>query len=74
MTDLPGPPDNITAFLENGDNGILPTYFPGDCGSLYAGQINQEITDAFEAVLLKSATVTDAFTAANDNIQACLDG
>jgi len=74
VTDLPGPPDNITAFLDNGENGILPTYFPGDCGSLYAGQINQEITDAFEAVLLKTATVTDAFTAANDNIQACLDG
>ncbi len=74
VTNLPGPPDNITAFLENGENGILPTYFPGDCGSLYAGQINQEITDAFEAVLLKTATVTDAFTAANDNIQACLDG
>ena len=26
------------------------------------------------AVLLKTASVTDAFTAANDNIQACLDG
>jgi multiple sugar transport system substrate-binding protein len=74
VTELPGPPDNITAFLENGANGILPTYFPGECGSLYAGQINQEIKDAFEAVLLKTASVTDAFTAANDNIQACLDG
>ena len=51
VTELPGPPDNITAFIENGENGILPTYFPGECGSLYAGQIDQEITDAFEAVL-----------------------
>ena len=50
VTELPGPPDNITAFIENGENGILPTYFPGECGSLYAGQINQEIMDAFEAV------------------------
>lgn len=74
VTELPGPPDNITAFIENGANGILPTYFPGECGSLYAGQINQEIKDAFEAVLLKTASVTDAFTTANDNIQACLDG
>jgi multiple sugar transport system substrate-binding protein len=73
VTNLPGPPDNITAFLENGNNGILPTYFPGDCGSLYAGQINQEITLAFEAVLSKASSVTDAFTTANDNIQACLD-
>lgn len=74
VTELAGPPDNITAFIKNGDNGILPTYFPGDCGSLYAGQINQEIADAFEAVLIKTMSVTDAFTAANDNIQACLDG
>jgi ABC-type glycerol-3-phosphate transport system substrate-binding protein len=73
VTNLPGPPDNITAFLENGDNGILPTYFPGDCGSLYAGQINQEITLAFESVLNKASSVTDAFTTANNNIQACLD-
>jgi ABC-type glycerol-3-phosphate transport system substrate-binding protein len=73
VTNLPGPPDNITAFIQNGDNGILPTYFPGDCGSLYAGQINQEINDAFEAVVSKASSVTDAFTAANDNIQACLD-
>jgi multiple sugar transport system substrate-binding protein len=74
VTELPGPPENITAFLTNGENGILPTYFPGECGSLYAGQINQEIKDAFEAVVSKAASVTDAFTAANDNIQACLDG
>jgi multiple sugar transport system substrate-binding protein len=74
VTELPGPPDNITAFIANGDNGILPTYFPGECGSLYAGQINQEIRDAFEAVLTGAASVTDAFTGANDNIQACLDG
>jgi multiple sugar transport system substrate-binding protein len=73
VTELPGPPDNITAFIENGDNGILPTYFPGECGSLYAGQINQEISLAFGAVLAKTSSVTDAFTAANDNIQACLD-
>jgi multiple sugar transport system substrate-binding protein len=74
VTELPGPPDNITAFLENGENGILPAYFPGECGSLYAGRINAEITDAFEAVLSKASSVTDAFTIANDNIQACLDG
>ena len=48
---LPGPPDNIEAFLKNGANGITPTYFPGDCGSLYAGQINSEINDAFDAVV-----------------------
>jgi ABC-type glycerol-3-phosphate transport system substrate-binding protein len=71
---LAGPPDNIEAFLNNGANGITPTYFPGECGSLYAGQINSEINAAFEAVIVGGVSVTDAFTEANDNIQRCLDG
>ncbi len=71
---LPGPPDNIEAFLNNGANGITPTYFPGDCGSLYAGQINSEINSAFDAVVDGGSSVTDAFTAANDTIQSCLNG
>ena len=70
---LPGPPDNIGAFLKNGVNGITPSYFPGDCGSLYAGQINSEINDAFNAVVDGGTSANDAFTTANDNIQACLD-
>jgi multiple sugar transport system substrate-binding protein len=69
----PGPPDNINAFVENGENGILPTYFPGECGSLYAGQISQLLTDAFNAVLTGEQSANDAFTFANDEIQACLD-
>ncbi len=71
---LPGPPDNIEAFMNNGENGITPTYFPGECGSLYAGQINTEINNAFDAVIVGGVSVEDAFTEANDNIQACLDG
>jgi multiple sugar transport system substrate-binding protein len=71
---LEGPPDNIEAFINNGENGITPTYFPGECGSLYAGQINTEIADAFDAVIVGGASVEEAFTTANDNIQSCLDG
>jgi multiple sugar transport system substrate-binding protein len=73
ILNLPGPPDNIEAFLNNGENGITPTYFPGDCGSLYAGQINTEISDAFDAVIVGGVSVEEAFGEANDNIQACLD-
>jgi multiple sugar transport system substrate-binding protein len=73
IVNLPAPPAHPTKFIENGQYGITPPYFPGDCGSLYAGQINQEITDAFEASVLKKSSVKDAFTAANDHIQACLD-
>jgi hypothetical protein len=67
------PPENINAFLENGENGILPTYFPGECGSLYAGQINQLITDAFDAVLRGNEGVESAFGFAAEEIQFCLD-
>lgn len=73
IVNLPGPPDNILAFIENGENGITPTYFPGECGSLYAGQINTEISNAFDAVIVGGVSVEDAFTEANDNIQSCLD-
>ncbi len=68
-----GPPDNINAFLENGENGILPTYFPGECGSLYAGQINQLLNDAFDAVLRGNESVESAFGFAAEEIQFCLD-
>ncbi len=71
---LKGPPNNIQAFMNNGANGITPTYFPGNCGSLYAGQINTEIADAFDAVIVGGSSVADAFGTANDNIQSCLDG
>ncbi len=67
------PPENINAFLENGANGILPTYFPGECGSLYAGQINQLINDAFDTVLRGNESVEDAFGFANEEIQYCID-
>jgi multiple sugar transport system substrate-binding protein len=73
VVNLAPPPENIMAFIENGENGILPTYFPGQCGSLYAGQINQEIRDALEAAILGMMSVEEAFTMANENIQACLD-
>lgn len=73
LVNLAPPPKNITAFIKNGANGILPTYFPGDCGSLYAGQINQEIKDAIDGAIKAGTKVADALNAANDNIQKCLD-
>jgi len=73
IVNLAAPPAHPLKFIENGQYGITPPYFPGDCGSLYAGQIHQEIQDAFEASIRGKSTVKDAFTAANDRIQACLD-
>ena len=73
IVNLEAPPAHPLKFIENGANGITPPYFPGDCGSLYAGQISQEVKDALEKAIRGTATVKDAFTAANNNIQACLD-
>lgn len=74
IVNLDPPPANITAFIQNGENGILPTFFPGECGSLYAGQINQEIKDALEASILGFSTVADAMALAEENINRCLGG
>jgi len=73
IVNLAAPPAHPLKFIENGKYGITPTYFPGDCGSLYAGQISQEIKNALETSIRKTTTVKEAFTTANDNIQACLD-
>ena len=43
VVNLAAPPAHPLKFIENGQFGITPPYFPGDCGSLYAGQIHQEI-------------------------------
>lgn len=73
IVDLAAPPENITAFIENGENGILPTYFPGECGSLYAGQIQQEIKTALESAIYGMMPLEEGLTIANENIQSCLD-
>jgi ABC-type glycerol-3-phosphate transport system substrate-binding protein len=70
---LAAPPENIEAFIENGQNGIFPPSFPGDCGSVYAGEVSSELKAALEASIRGTATVEEAFTAANTKIQACLD-
>jgi multiple sugar transport system substrate-binding protein len=69
---LAAPPANIQAFIDNGKNGIFPPSFPGACGSVYAGEVSADLKDALESSIRGTASVTDAFTAANTKIQACL--
>jgi ABC-type glycerol-3-phosphate transport system substrate-binding protein len=73
LSSLAAPPTNIKAFIDNGKNGIFPPSFPGKCGSVYAGEVSSDLKDALEASIRGTSTVTDAFTAANAKIQACLD-
>ena len=73
ITTLAAPPANIQAFIQNGKNGIFPPSFPAACGSVYAGEVSQDLKDALNKAILRTSSVQDAFTAANTKIQACLD-
>ena len=73
ISTLAPPPANIKAFIENGQYGIFPPSFPGNCGSVYAGEVSSDLHDALEASIRGTSTVQAAFTIANNKIQACLD-
>ena len=47
--------------------------YPSECGSLYAGLINQTIRTALEESIREAKTVEQAFADADAEIQACLD-
>ena len=40
---------------------------------MYAGEVSSDLKDALEKSIRGTSSVTDAFTAANDKIQACVD-
>lgn len=76
MESLPTPPENVMAFVKGADDAVLPTQgrnYPGDCGSFYAGLVNQSYVTALETVIRGEADVEQAFTEADEAIQACLD-
>jgi ABC-type glycerol-3-phosphate transport system substrate-binding protein len=73
---LPTPPENHDAFIKGADDAVLPDKgrdYPGECGSFYAGLVNQSYTTALESVILGEAEVEQAFTEADAAIQVCLD-
>ena len=76
MDNLPTPPENVMAFVNGADDAVLPTKgrdYPGDCGSFYAGLVNQSYVTALESVIRGEAGVEEAFTDADQQIQACLN-
>ena len=76
MSNLPKPPENVMAFVKGADDAVLPTKgrdYPGECGSFYAGLVNQSYVTALESVIRGEAEVEQAFTEADQAIQACLD-
>jgi multiple sugar transport system substrate-binding protein len=73
---LPTPPENLDAFVKGADDAVLPDKgrdYPGECGSFYAGLVNQSYVTALESVILGEADVEQAFAEADAAIQVCLD-
>ena len=71
---LQTPPKNFQAFVKGADDAVLPpTDYPADCGSYYSGLMMTNYQGALEAVIRGTKTAEDAFKAADDAIQACLD-
>lgn len=73
---LPTPPENVDAFVKGADDAVLPDKgrdYPGECGSFYAGLVNQSYVTALETVIRGEADVETAFAEADAQIQACLD-
>lgn len=76
MSGLPTPPENRMAFIKGADDAVLPTKgrdYPGECGSFYAGLVNQSYVTALETVIRGEGDVETAFAEADQAIQACLD-
>lgn len=67
------PPKNMKAFLEGGSIGIFPQNYPVKCGGLYSGEVNSVIKTMLESLMRGKATVEQATTDADAQIQACLD-
>ena len=67
------PPKNMAAFLNGGSIGIFPQNYPVKCGGLYSGEVNSVIKTMLESLMRGKATVEQATTEADTQIQACLD-
>ena len=66
-------PANMAAFLKGGSIGIFPQNYPVKCGGLYSGEVNSVIKTMLESLMRGKASVEQATTEADTQIQACLD-
>jgi ABC-type glycerol-3-phosphate transport system substrate-binding protein len=71
---LPTPPNNLDAFFMGAEDAILPVMdYPADCGSFYAGKVNEAITAALEKIIRGESSVEDALAEIDATVQVCLD-
>jgi multiple sugar transport system substrate-binding protein len=73
IAQLPPPPANMRAFVDGAAMGIAPWGYPSRCGNLYIGLAQTVIGQAVNQVI-NGADAEEAFKAADQKIQACLDG
>lgn len=73
MEGLPTPPTNYAAFVKGAEDAVLPvTSYPADCGSFYAGELNQSINTALEEILRGVKTVEAAMADIDSLTNTCL--
>lgn len=73
LVQLPPPPANARVFIAGRAFGIAPPTYPPACGSVYNGLVQDSIQDALRQAIRGDVTVEEAFRAADQRIQACLD-
>jgi ABC-type glycerol-3-phosphate transport system substrate-binding protein len=72
--ELAPPPANIGIWTEGSSNGLSPpSGYPLACGTLYAGLVADAYQGALRDVIRGDRTAAEAFAAADEVIQTCLD-
>jgi multiple sugar transport system substrate-binding protein len=67
------PPQNMAAFVQAGEMGIVPPAYPLKCGSYYSGVVLETMTSLIASIIDDPTTLERATQTADDEIQACLN-
>ncbi len=67
------PPENMAAFVNAGEMGIVPPAYPVNCGGYYSGVVLEAMTRLIASITADPTTLEAATLAADAEIQACLN-
>lgn len=70
---LDSPPTNMRIFVEAGPSGIATPIYPLECGTLYGGPVQDVIGRALRQIVNGAAPPQEVLTAADEQIQLCLN-
>lgn len=68
---LPPPPSNNDVFIQSAAIGTLPPVLPLNCGSVYTGQVNQLMNNAFDKIL-RGTAAQQVLSDVGQQINACV--